>query len=159
MNSNGYIQISNEPKTDEKIYECKFENGGKKITLGCDNDYDNKGKAEIYNVRAYNRALSMEEVLTNYVSDIEDPIEQNDMIRRNALMGTTSQDLPVMEFYFTEDEYRESYVVETLKRLGFKYVFDVDFAADLTIMEEGYEFLDRLNNGGKLPLITSCSPG
>lgn len=53
----------------------------------------------------------------------------------------------------------EGKMVTALKRLGFKYVFDVDFAADLTIMEEGYEFLDRLNNGGKLPLITSCSPG
>ena len=53
----------------------------------------------------------------------------------------------------------EGKMVTALKRLGFKYVFDVDFAADLTIMEEGHEFLDRLNNGGKLPLITSCSPG
>lgn len=53
----------------------------------------------------------------------------------------------------------EGKTITALKRLGFKYVFDVDFAADLTIMEEGYEFLDRLNNGGKLPLITSCSPG
>lgn len=46
-----------------------------------------------------------------------------------------------------------------LKRLGFDKVFDTDFAADLTIMEEGTELLDRLQNGGKLPLITSCSPG
>lgn len=46
-----------------------------------------------------------------------------------------------------------------LRRLGFDKVFDTDFAADLTIMEEGTELLDRLQNGGKLPLITSCSPG
>ena len=46
-----------------------------------------------------------------------------------------------------------------LRRLGFDKVFDTDFAADLTIMEEGTEFIDRLKNGGKLPLITSCSPG
>lgn len=46
-----------------------------------------------------------------------------------------------------------------LRRLGFDKVFDTDFAADLTIMEEGYELLHRLNNGGKLPMITSCSPG
>ncbi|AEE96448.1 NADH-dependent [FeFe] hydrogenase, group A6 [Mahella australiensis] len=46
-----------------------------------------------------------------------------------------------------------------LRRLGFDKVFDTDFAADLTIMEEGTELLDRLKNGGKLPLITSCSPG
>ncbi len=53
----------------------------------------------------------------------------------------------------------EGKMITALRRLGFKYVFDVNFAADLTIMEEGHEFLDRLNNGGKLPLITSCSPG
>ena len=46
-----------------------------------------------------------------------------------------------------------------LKRLGFDRVFDTDFAADLTIMEEGTEFIGRLQNGGVLPMITSCSPG
>lgn len=46
-----------------------------------------------------------------------------------------------------------------LRRLGFDRVFDTNFSADLTIMEEGHEFLDRVMNGGKLPMITSCSPG
>ncbi|MTI49806.1 MAG: 4Fe-4S dicluster domain-containing protein [Firmicutes bacterium] len=46
-----------------------------------------------------------------------------------------------------------------LRRLGFDKVYDTDFAADLTIMEEGYELLGRLQNGGTLPMITSCSPG
>lgn len=46
-----------------------------------------------------------------------------------------------------------------LRRIGFDKVFDTDTGADLTIMEEGTELLDRLENGGKLPLITSCSPG
>ena len=46
-----------------------------------------------------------------------------------------------------------------LKRLGFHKVYDTNFAADLTIMEEATEFLHRVQNGGKLPLITSCSPG
>ena len=50
-------------------------------------------------------------------------------------------------------------MVAAIKKLGFDRVFDTDTAADLTIMEEGTEFLNRLNNGGKLPLITSCSPG
>ncbi len=50
-------------------------------------------------------------------------------------------------------------MVAALRRLGFDKVFDTDFAADLTIMEEGTELLDRLNNGGTLPMITSCSPG
>jgi len=46
-----------------------------------------------------------------------------------------------------------------LRRLGFDKVFDTDFAADVTIMEEGTELLGRVNNGGVLPMITSCSPG
>ncbi len=46
-----------------------------------------------------------------------------------------------------------------MRRLGVDKVFDTNFGADLTIMEEGTEFIDRLQNGGKLPLITSCSPG
>ncbi len=53
----------------------------------------------------------------------------------------------------------EGKMVTALRRLGFDKVFDVDTAADFTIMEEGTEFLSRLNGGGKLPLITSCSPG
>ena len=50
-------------------------------------------------------------------------------------------------------------MVAALRRLGFAKVFDTDTAADLTIMEEGTELLHRLKEGGKLPLITSCSPG
>ena len=46
-----------------------------------------------------------------------------------------------------------------LRRMGFDKVFDTDFAADLTIMEEGTELIGRIKNGGKLPMITSCSPG
>jgi len=50
-------------------------------------------------------------------------------------------------------------MVAALRRLGFKKVFDTNFAADLTIMEEGTELLGRIKNGGVLPMITSCSPG
>lgn len=50
-------------------------------------------------------------------------------------------------------------MVAALKRLGFKKVFDTNFAADLTIMEEATELLTRIQTGGKLPMITSCSPG
>ena len=49
-------------------------------------------------------------------------------------------------------------LVSALKRLGFYKVFDSDFSADLTIMEEGTELLNRLQNGGTLPMITSCCP-
>ncbi len=50
-------------------------------------------------------------------------------------------------------------LVTALKQIGFKYVFDTDFGADLTIMEEGTELVHRLTNKGTLPMITSCSPG
>ena len=53
----------------------------------------------------------------------------------------------------------EGKMVAALRRLGFDKVFDTDVAADLTIMEEGTEFINRVQNGGVLPLITSCSPG
>ncbi|MFZ5648705.1 MAG: NADH-dependent [FeFe] hydrogenase, group A6 [Bacillota bacterium] len=50
-------------------------------------------------------------------------------------------------------------MVTALRRLGFDKVFDTDFTADLTIMEEGSELLKRIQEGGTLPLITSCCPG
>lgn len=50
-------------------------------------------------------------------------------------------------------------MVSALKILGFDKVFDTNFAADATIMEEGAELLERIKNGGALPMITSCSPG
>lgn len=53
----------------------------------------------------------------------------------------------------------QSKMVAALRRLGFDKVFDTDFGADLTIVEEANEFLGRVQNGGVLPMITSCSPG
>ncbi|MBR5311404.1 MAG: [Clostridia bacterium] len=53
----------------------------------------------------------------------------------------------------------EGQMVAALKKLGFDGVYDMNFTADLTIMEEATEFLGRVKNGGPLPLITSCSPG
>jgi NADP-reducing hydrogenase subunit HndD len=53
----------------------------------------------------------------------------------------------------------EGKMVAALRRLGFDNVFDTDWGADLTIMEEATEFVERFTKGGKLPLITSCSPG
>lgn len=50
-------------------------------------------------------------------------------------------------------------MVAALRRLGFKKVFDTNFGADLTIMEEATELLTRIKTGGTLPMITSCSPG
>ncbi len=53
----------------------------------------------------------------------------------------------------------EGKMVAALRRLGFDKVFDTDFGADMTIMEEGTEFIHRVKEGGPLPIITSCSPG
>ncbi len=53
----------------------------------------------------------------------------------------------------------EGEMVTALKNLGFEKVFDTNFAADLTIMEEANEFVQRLNGKGKLPILTSCCPG
>jgi len=50
-------------------------------------------------------------------------------------------------------------LVAALRRLGFDRVYDTDFTADLTIIEEGHELLHRLKTGGVLPMLTSCSPG
>jgi NADP-reducing hydrogenase subunit HndD len=63
------------------------------------------------------------------------------------------------EFGFPIGTNVQGKMVAALRRLGFDKVFDTDFAADLTIMEEAYELIDRIKNGGTLPLITSCSPG
>ncbi len=53
----------------------------------------------------------------------------------------------------------EGKMAAALRRIGFDKVFDTDFGADLTIMEEANEFVERVQNGGVLPMITSCSPG
>ena len=53
----------------------------------------------------------------------------------------------------------EGKMVAALRRIGFHGVYDTDFSADLTIMEEAHEFVERLQQKGALPMITSCSPG
>ena len=53
----------------------------------------------------------------------------------------------------------EGKMAAALRRIGFDKVFDTNFSADLTIMEEAHEFIERVKNGGTLPMITSCSPG
>lgn len=65
------------------------------------------------------------------------------------------------ELGLTPEEASEGRMVAALKRVGFDYVFDTNFAADLTIMEEGSELIERLGNSGKYawPMFTSCCPG
>lgn len=64
-------------------------------------------------------------------------------------------------FGIPRDEATPGLLAAALRRIGFDYVFDTDFSADLTIMEEGSELLARLREGGEspLPLFTSCCPG
>lgn len=59
---------------------------------------------------------------------------------------------------FPRSENAMPLLVDALHRLGFDRVFDTAFSADMTVVEEGNEFLQRLQNGGKLPLLTSCCP-
>lgn len=63
------------------------------------------------------------------------------------------------EFGMESGELVTGKMTTALRMLGFNKVFDTNFAADLTIMEEGSELIERIQKGGKLPLITSCSPG
>lgn len=63
------------------------------------------------------------------------------------------------EFGMTPGEISTGRLVTALRRLGFDKVFDTNFTADLTIIEEGNELLSRIQNGGVLPMLTSCSPG
>ena len=76
-----------------------------------------------------------------------------------------AQDAPAVraalgeEFGFPPGTLVTGKMLEALRRLGFNVVFDTNFAADLTIIEEGNELLKRVKDGGTLPMITSCSPG
>ncbi len=63
------------------------------------------------------------------------------------------------EFGIPPGENTEGLIIAALKLLGADYVCDVNWAADVTIMEEGTEFLKRFTEGGKLPMMTSCCPG
>ncbi|MBK9798027.1 MAG: iron hydrogenase small subunit [Holophagaceae bacterium] len=63
------------------------------------------------------------------------------------------------EFGFAPGTDFDGKMTAALRRVGFDRVFDTSFTADLTIMEEGSELVDRVQNGGALPMFTSCSPG
>ncbi len=85
----------------------------------------------------------------------------------DAAKVTVVQVAPAVRTAWGEDlglapeDFTEGKMVAALKRMGFDYVFDTNFAADLTIMEEGNELLERLANPGKYawPMFTSCCPG
>lgn len=63
------------------------------------------------------------------------------------------------EFGMRAGKFALGKIIAALKRLGFDEVYDTSLAADITVIEESNEFIERLNNGGKLPMFTSCCPG
>ena len=63
------------------------------------------------------------------------------------------------ELGLSRDEATIGKIVDALRKIGFDYIFDTSFAADLTIMEEGTELIEKIKNGEKLPMFTSCCPG
>lgn len=63
------------------------------------------------------------------------------------------------EFGLEPGEISSKKIYTALRRIGFNYVFDTNFGADLTIMEEATEFVQRVTQGGVLPMFTSCCPG
>ena len=69
------------------------------------------------------------------------------------------RELSFKEFGLAPGSIVTGQMVAALRALGFDRVFDTNFTADLTILEEGNELLQRLTTGGTLPMITSCSPG
>lgn len=92
--------------------------------------------------------------------DIDDVLEALADPGKHVIVGTAPSVRVGLgeEFGYPIGSNVEGKMVAALRRVGFNDVFDVDFAADLTIMEEGAEFISRLTNGGTLPMITSCSP-
>lgn len=94
----------------------------------------------------------------NYVSKVWDAINDKNKI---VIVQTAPAIRAALgeEFSFEPGTPVTGKMVSALYDLGFDKVFDTDFAADLTIMEEASEFLYRLKNNGKLPMLTSCCPG
>ena len=99
-------------------------------------------------------ALSEKEYIDDVFAAIADPSKRVIVQTAPAVRAALGE-----EFGYEIGTNVEGKMAASLRRLGFDDVFDTDWAADLTIMEEATEFLDRFKNGGKLPLITSCSPG
>ena len=99
-------------------------------------------------------ALKEKDEIDNVLADLNNP-------DKYVIVGTAPATRVGIgeEFGYPIGTNVEGKMVSALRRIGFNNVFDVDFTADLTIMEEGYEFLHRVTEGGVLPMMTSCSPG
>lgn len=100
---------------------------------------------------------------TGAITEVDDTRQVFDMLESNR--HTVVQVAPAVrialgeEFGLPPGTVSTGQIVTGLRMLGFDAVFDTDFAADLTILEEAHELITRVKSGGVLPLITSCSPG
>ena len=99
-------------------------------------------------------AIKEKEHIKDVWAAIEDPTKHVVVQTAPAVRAALGE-----EFGVTMGKAVTGKMVSALKRLGFDKVFDTNFSADLTIMEEGFEFINRVKTGGTLPMITSCSPG
>lgn len=94
----------------------------------------------------------------DYIQEVWDEIENK---KKHVVVQTAPAVRVALaeEFGYKPGTISTGKMVGVLKMMGFDKVFDTNFAADLTIMEEATEFVDRLQNGGKMPMLTSCCPG
>jgi len=136
--------------------------------------FENRGVAEVPSTLA-NQPLSFTQCIEcgqcASVCPTGAITERSDVTRVLELMGSKrdkiviAQTAPAVRVALGEEmnmaagQATVGQMVAGLRRLGFDYVFDTDFSADLTIMEEGSELLDRLEKGGPFPMFTSCCPG
>lgn len=99
-------------------------------------------------------ALSEKEEIHNVINALNDPQKTVIVQTAPAIRASLGE-----EFNMPIGSRVTGKMVSALRRIGFDRVYDTNYAADLTIMEEGTEFIHRFKSGGTLPLITSCSPG
>lgn len=99
-------------------------------------------------------ALSEHSSLNEVIAALNDP-QKTVVVQHAPAVSVTLAE----EFNIKPGRDVDGKMVAALRRLGFKRVFDTSFTADLTIMEEGSELVQRILTGGALPMLTSCSPG
>lgn len=132
-------------------------NRGFTTHIGCEFDEDLKNVGCIACGQCINvcptGALHERENIDDVIEAIADPNKHVVMATAPSVRVGIGE-----EFGYPIGENHEGQMVAAMKRIGVDDVFDVNFTADLTIMEEATEFLGRVNNGGVLPMFTSCCP-
>ena len=133
-------------------------NRGFDTHIGCDFEKDLNDVACVACGQCINvcptGALQEKDNINDVISAIADPSKHVVVATAPAVRVAIGE-----EFGYEIGTNQEGKMAAALRRMGFDRVFDINFSADLTIMEEAYEFLGRVQNGGVLPMFTSCSPG